>query len=1009
VEQARHRGASERVMSLNGAWRFHLSPTVAGVPVGFERPEFDGSGWDLITVPALWQLEGDGKYGRPHYTNRVYPFPMDPPLVPTENPTGCYRRTFSVPAGWKGKRTFLRFEGVESCFVLHVNGKFVGMSKGSRLPAEFEITDKLVDGENVVTLIVHQWSDGTYMEDQDMWWMSGLFRDVTLVSRPSGFIRDFAVTTTFEAGYVNATLEVKTQIEGEGRVQVELLDAAGKSVWKAEGEAKSKISDLKFQNGFRAPRQWSAEDPYLYTLTLTLVDAAGKTLEAIAQRVGFRQTEIKNGQLMVNGRKLIFRGVNRHEHDPRTGRTVSLERSLQDVILMKQNNVNAVRTSHYPPDPRFLDLCDEYGLWVMLECDFETHGFGYDGKPGNPSTEPRWEKACVDRMQRTVERDKNHACVVMWSLGNEAEYGGKDGGNLAAMAAAARKIDPSRPIHFERDVQVQTADIHSQMYTNLPAMQRIADGAEAIDYKGTSIDGKHLAKFPFVLCEYAHAMGNGPGSLKEYWDAIYSQPRHAGAFVWEWVDHGIWDATRGMWCYGGDFGEEPHDSNFVIDGLVNPERVPSPGLVELKKVTQPVRIEQVNREVLRVTNLYKDVDLSHLRATWSCRVDGKAEVRDREIEIPKIPAGEMREISLPLAGLVIHPGTVAFVELKFCLAKSCAWAEAGHEVAWGQFPVELPTAENASRTIQPKGCTPNVQEWAAAVQVRVGDDEIVFDKVRGGLTRWVSGGEVIVSQGPRPQFWRAPIDNDRKLAPEWRQLWLHRMQHRLDGVSVEKKADGVEVVMRTHVGPPVQPFGFYCEQRFILGGDGVVSLTTDVKPRGNWPEIFLPRVGVQMVLSFVPQAVQWYGLGPGENYVDSREAARVGLWNEPVEKMRTSYIKPQENGNRGEVRFVALRNERGHGLMVAAGQGGAEPFGFSAQRYSTRDLDSAAHNTELKPRDELHVNIDHRQLGLGSNSCGPLPLEQYLLRPGAFRFSVLLKSLRDGENAMAVWRGWRKG
>ncbi|MCL2647836.1 MAG: DUF4981 domain-containing protein, partial [Phycisphaerales bacterium] len=784
----------------------------------------------------------------------------------------------------------------------------------------------------------------------------------------------------------------------------ELTDAAGKSVWKTEEPVGR--SALSIGQWIKKPRHWSAEDPYLYRLTLTLLDDKGTVSEAIVQRVGFRQTEIKDGQLLVNGRKLVFRGVNRHEHHPLFGRAVPLESSLKDVLLMKRHNVNAVRTSHYPPEPRFLELCDEYGLWVLLECDLETHGFGYDGKPGNPSTDPAWEKACVDRMERTVARDRNHACVVMWSLGNECEYGV----NMAAMAKAAMAMDPGRPIHFERDVQCETVDIHSQMYTNIPKMQRIADAAEVISYKGIDVDGKHLGKFPFVLCEYAHAMGNGPGSLKEYWEAIYSQRRHAGAFVWEWIDHGIWDAGRGIYAYGGDFGEEPHDSNFVIDGLVFPNRTPSPGLVELKKVIQPVRIERVDGGggtgiKLRVTNLYKDIDLRHLRAMWSYRVDGEVVVGDREIALPEVSPGESAEIALPIAGQVLKSGE-AFVELRLTLKEDCLWAQAGHEIARGQFGVL--NAGDCTRTarvceLRRPVAPMSVAERANEVEVTRGDEVLVFDKVRGRLAKWTADGIEIVKSGPVAQFWRAPIDNDRNLAPKWRENWLHRMQHRTRLVEcVTRNAKqggssdpalrgggGVEVVIESYVGPPVFQWGMFVTYRYVYGEDGVLKLEVSVKPRGTWPELFLPRVGVQMVVPEVPK-VKWYGLGPGENYADSQEAARVGLWELPLEAMHTDYIRPQENGNRGQMRWVEWRGRRGRGVRVS----GEPLFGFSAQRYSTRDLESVAHNTELKSRNEVYVNLDHRQLGLGSNSCGPLPLEPYLLRPGEFKFGFEFAAIK---------------
>jgi len=602
------RGNSCAFQLLNGVWKFYYGLAPGLTPAPFYEESFNVSDWDDIPVPSSWQFQG---YGKPHYTNIVYPFPVDPPHVPSENPTGCYRRDFTISEAWSNQRVVLRFEGVDSAFHVWVNGQPVGYSQGSRLPSEFDITEQVRTGANSVAVRVYQWSDGSYIEDQDMWWLSGIFRDVYLVATPRVHMRDIAVRTELNAHDQGAILKVSTKLSNltdsavNGHsVELRLLDAQRRPVADVQANETFAIdadgqAALMFEMRVDRPEKWSAESPYLYHLLTTVKDEQGEVLQVIPIRVGFRSVELKGGNFLVNGVPIMLKGVNRHDHHPELGKAVPLQWMIDDVLLMKRHNINAVRTSHYPNDPRFYDLCDEYGLYVIDEADLECHGFGYTADANWLSDNSEWEKAYVDRMERMIERDKNHPSIIMWSLGNESFFGR----NHEAMAARARFMDPTRLIHYEGDRDAKVADVFSTMYSSVEAMAEL--GAR------TDLDKPH------ILCEYAHAMGNGPGGLKEYWETFYAHKRLQGGFVWEWLDHGIpQHAKNGQkyFAYGGDFGDQPNDGNFVIDGLVMPDRTPSPGLIEYKKVIEPVKVEEVNLSAgqVKVTNRYDFISLDHL-------------------------------------------------------------------------------------------------------------------------------------------------------------------------------------------------------------------------------------------------------------------------------------------------------------------------------------------------------------------------------------------------------------
>jgi beta-galactosidase len=877
-------------LSLDGDWRFRLSP-VADVPADFVAPDFDDSGWDTIAVPSHWPLRG---YGSPWYTNVVYPFPVDPPHPPEENPTGDYRVVFDLPDDLAGQHLVLRFDGVESCAKVWLNGTELGFFTGSRLVAEFDVTP--VPGRNVLAVRVHQWSAASYLEDQDQWWLPGIFRSVTLEAR--GDLDDVFVHASFADG--QGTLLVDASVPAT--VSVPEL---GISV--ATGETA------------RAPVEpWSAESPRLYDATVST------EAETVRLRIGFRTVSIEDGVLLVNGEPVQFRGVNRHEFHPDHGRVVAHETMLEDVLLMKRHNINAVRTSHYPPHPEFLDLCDEYGLWVILECDLETHGFTFFGWEKNPSDVAEWRESYVDRMRRTVERDKNHASIVLWSLGNESHTGA----NLAAMAEWTRDRDPSRPIHYEGDAECAYVDVYSRMYATHAEVDEI--GQEP--------------GIPFMQCEYAHAMGNGPGGLAEYVALFDKYPRIAGGFVWEWIDHGLRHPVH-EYAYGGDYGEPIHDGNFVIDGLLFPDRTPSPGLLDLKKAYEPIRISfSADRVVVAERR-----PVPPLRFEWTA--GDRSGVLEEGLALPELPAFTEE----------------TWLTVRAVLAEDQPWAPAGHEIAWGQYQLSAPSFTVPTGSDRPQRTS----------------DGFVFGPAefdRFGRLRSFGG---LAIGAPHLALWRAPTDNDRgegaRLHATWDALGLHRLTHRLDEVSA-----GDTLVVRERTAAPALQRGARVRYEWSSAGDGL-ALTVDVEPDGEWPEP-IAKLAVTLPLPALDH-VTWFGRGPGEAYPDTGLATRVDRFESTVDELQTPYVRPQENGRRADVRWAKLTTTDGRGLRIDG------LFGLTIRRWTDADLVAATHRNELSAGDGLWLTIDAGQQGIGTGSCGPGALPEYVLTLRKTSFTVVLSPL----------------
>ncbi|KAI0474913.1 beta-galactosidase [Xylariaceae sp. FL0804] len=987
---------------LNGVWDFNYASSPLEAPE-IDRLALPSVEWTKIDVPGHWQLQGHGK---PHYTNTIYPFPVNPPYVPTNpNPTGTYRRRFFVPEHWGPSQLRLRFEGVDSAFHVYVNGHAVGYSQGSRNPAEFDVSDVVdVLGENELVVQVYQWCDGSYIEDQDQWWLSGIFRDVHLLAFPAGTrMEDFYVQTDLDEKYEDATLKVAVTLSepAGGSLSLVLKDGAD-TIADEKKSITADVSTVDFEVPISKPNKWTAETPYLYTLTLGLwapdPDATDPA-QVITHRVGFRQVEIKDGVITVNGAAVLFRGANRHDHHPRHGRAVPAAFARADLVLMKRHNVNALRCAHYPPPPSLLCACDELGLWVMDEADLECHGFldavqraidvpaadDYEAQKGYAfplaatfSTDrPEWEAAYVERAAALAARDRSRTCVVLWSLGNEAFYGA----NTRAMAATVRAADPSgRPVHYEGDVRAETADMYSHMYPTLERLRRWVETEGVIAAEG---DGGTWEK-PVVLCEYGHAMGNGPGGLDDYQDLFRRYRRLQGGWIWEWANHGLWkegeEGKGGFYGYGGDFGDEPNDGTFVMDGLCDSEHRPTPGLLELKKVFQPVRFELEDGAVW-ITNEYDFAGLEHLSATYTVESYGESTelLASGSLELPPVKPWARAQLRLPFALAQYRDAeeTETFLTVSLGLRSATAWAGPGHEVAWWQQKLSRgPVVLLAPPTPAPAaGLAPTIEDARAECTVRGPGWSVTFGKTHGCITSWVVHGVQLLEVDARTRaaithsFWRAPTDNDMsESVPHWKKHGVDAMTTQLrsfsahqlsststDSSSFSSSSGDVVVTTRSYLAPPIASWGYHATTTYRLStSGGALNIRVKLVPNASsssgtttpaaaaaaaaagtpiiTPPDHIPRVGLQLRLPATLDRVSWLGRGPGESYPDKASSQRVGVWPEPggdgngdravgvaVADLQTPYDVPQENGNRSDsrwVRVVAATGGSGHGIRA---------------------------------------------------------------------------------------------
>jgi beta-galactosidase len=975
---------------LNGTWKFQLVKNPESAPAKFIRPEASESSFKPITVPGNWTMQG---YDKPHYTNAQMPWKNDPPFVPVDdNPTGLYRKKFTVPKEWKDRRIVLHFGGVESVLFLYVNGQKVGMSKDSRLPAEFDITSYVKPGANMLAAMVIRYSDASYVEDQDHWWMAGIYRDVYLYATDIAYIQDVFATATLDAKYTHGLLKIKTKLgfatEPANDMLVEAsLYRGNKQVASISGRVSASYRvdnyELTLEKQIAKPAPWSAEQPNLYSLVIALKDSKGRTLEVTGCQVGFRSIEVKNRELLINGKPVLIKGVNRHDHHDTLGKTIPHETMIKDIELLKQFNFNAVRTSHYPNDPLWYALCDEHGIYVLDEANIESHA-NYRSLCRNP----RWSQAFFERGLNMVMRDKNHPCVIGWSLGNESGYGE----NHDRLADAIRAYDSSRFLHNEGAIKQKwsqgenvydtngsrTNDIIGPMYPHIDELKRFALTVSKDEYR------------PFIMCEYSHAMGNSNGNLKEYWDLIKKYKGLQGGFIWEWIDHGILktdEKGQKFWGYGGDFGDEPNDANFCLDGMIWPDRTPHPGMYEFKKVVQPVAMKLKDRKLV-ISNEQDFTDLSWLKGEWCVKVNGKV-LQKGVLPLLRTPPGASSVVTLPLKKYDLKPGQELFLMVSFRARAMTSWCKAGHEVAWEQFATGR---EGRSAARPDSSLAPAMRDNKRAITVSAGKLTLVFDKRRGEMVSMKHDGQELLVKGPRLNIWRAATDNDgikrwsgqkHKPLGKWLVAGLNKLTFEKPGVTVRRKGNAVLVAIRQGAYGSSRDMGFDHTHEYTISGNGVVSVNNRVVANALLPE--LPRIGVTMQLVPGLEKLEWFGCGPHESYCDRKAGTPVDLYKSTVTDEYVPYGMPQEHGNKVDVRWMSLSGQRRKVVFRAN-----KLMECSASHFTANDLFNALHTNELEPRKEIVVNIDYKQRGLGTGSCGPHTLEKYQIKPGTYEFGYTI-------------------
>lgn len=1010
--------------NLNGAWKFNWVRHPDLRPVNFYKPQFDVSYWDTIEVPSNWQMKG---YGKPIYTNVTYPFAKKPPFVmdtvPSNwtkrelpNPVGSYRRDFVIPEQWKGKQVYLHFAGVQSAMYVWINGKKVGYSQGSMTPAEFDITPYIKLGDNTIAVEVYRWSDGSYLEDQDFWRLSGIYRDVFLFAVPKVHIRDFFVQSELTNNFTSADLKTELFFENKGfkgAIEIEGYLLKNGETYSGQPAIFTKklpasvvakeAFDVKIETLIDHPELWSAEIPNLYQVVVMLKDAKGNILEVISTPFGFRQIEIKDSQLWVNGKSVLLKGVNRHEVDPVNGRTVSYESMLQDIVLFKKFNINTVRTSHYPNHPDFYKLCDQYGIYVIDEANIESHGMGFD--EGSLAHKLSWQKAHVDRAISMVQRDKNHPSVIIWSLGNEAGHGV----NFKACREGIRELDMTRPIHYVEYNEI--ADIESVMYPSV----------EWLDETGAKNSPK-----PFLMCEYAHAMGNAVGNLQEYWDVIEKHTRLIGGCIWDWVDQGLQKAVPGrpdeyFFAYGGDFGDRPTDWNFCVNGLTTPDRKVTPKMEEVKKVYQYIGISPVDalNGKSRIKNKYQFINLNKFEYSWELSCDGKV-IQANTMSPLDLEPGMSTETVIPFQKPQLKAGSEYYLKVIFKLAKDTKWAEKGHVVAWEQFkiPFTVPNVEPLLPEALEQFTYSEKGDW---IHVSGRSFKLKFNKKAGTITDLEYFGTAVLKTdpeaiygvkpetnmihldtisdrqigGPMLNVFRAPVDNDFMFGngpgPKWREAGLFNMKPEVKNITT-KLSRGV-LKIETEVESK-SPTGYVIRQRsiFKIYGNGFIDIATDFSPGPL--DYSLAKLGFLLQMPDGFEQVTYYGAGPHENYRDRIRSAAIGYYETTVDDMFVPYLRTQDCGNRSNVRWFTVANAYGVGMMVVADQ----MMSFSALHYTPIDLEKANHPYELAGRDETILTVDMQHCGLGGGSCGPGPMQRYLLNPekASFSFSIRPYSRKTG-------------
>ena len=1037
----------DRRLCLDGSWKFRWTPMPEERIPDFYRTDYDDSRWVEFPVPANWEVNG---YGTPIYVSAGYPFKINPPRVTSEpkaeyttfkerNPVGQYRRTFTLPAGWeKTGQTFLRFEGVMSAFYVWINGQLAGYSQGSMEPSEFNITSCLNAGTNQIAVEVYRYSDGSYLEDQDFWRFGGIHRSIYVIHTPDIRIRDYVVRTLPDSVYRDFTIQIDPRLSvyraesGKGyTLQAILTDTDGTSLAQLSCSAEevldlehkaSRMNEWFPQRGPRKmgrmttviknPKQWTAETPSLYSLHLSLQDSTGRIVEQICQPVGFRSVEVRDGQMLVNGRPIRFRGVNRHEHDPRLGRVMTEERMLQDILLMKQGNVNAVRTSHYPNVSRWYELCDSLGLYVMDEANIEEHGLR-----GTLASASDWHAAFMDRAVRMAERDKNHPCIVVWSMGNESGYGP----NFAAISAWLHDFDPTRPVHYEGAQGVngcpdpETVDMISRFYTRVkqeylnPGIPEGADEERAENARWErllEIAERTNDVRPVLTSEYAHAMGNALGNFQEYWDEIYSHPRMLGGFIWDWVDQGLYKSLPGggeMIAYGGDFGDRPNLKAFCFNGILRSERETTPKYWEMKKVYAPIQM-QLQEDTLRLTNRNHHIGLEGYRCLWTLTVDGRPE-KTGELEMPQVLPGMTGVINLSeVIGKRRKNRADIRLWIRIILKEDLPWAKAGHEVAAEQFCLQEGEEKGEGEEMGDGRCSVTAQQLSTFNSQLSTEGGLLTVKSGGCMVQWrlrdgcmmqlqfdsfpVLGDSCLFPSVPAVQIFRAPTDNDfgaglqRKYA-----VWKNPT---LKLTSLKHAIENDQAVIRAEYD--MKSIGGKLFLTYIVNNKGAVKVTQKMVADKNKKVSEMFRFGMQMRMPANFNEIEYYGRGPIENYADRNNAAKLGKYRQTVEEQFYPYIRPQETGTKTDIRWWRLLNISGNGLQFVS----EAPFSASALNYTIESLDDGEgkdqrHSPEVEKANFTNFCIDKAQTGLACvNSWGAIPLEKYRLPYQDYEFSFIM-------------------
>lgn len=978
---------SDRFQLLNGQWKFRYYESIYDLQEKFYEKGYCTSGFDTVTVPGVWQNYG---YDRHQYTNTRYPFPMDPPYVPQENPCGAYVHTFTYEKDDRAPRAFLNFEGVDSCFYVWLNGAYVGYSQVSHSTSEFDVTDYIADGENTLAVLVLKWCDGSYLEDQDKFRMSGIFRDVYLLKRPENCIFDYFVTTELsDAG--RASADVRFSFLGESLpVEVSVYDAAGALAARAVSESSCASEDgytSRLRLEIQDPVLWNPERPYLYTVVYACGD------EVITDRMGLRKVEIRDSIVYVNGINVKFHGVNRHDSDPVTGFAVSTEQMKKDLMLMKQHNVNAIRTSHYPNAPQFYQLYDEYGFFVIDEADNESHGtasvYLQDKSWDNYlkawslpiADNPEFTEATVDRTQRCVHRDKNRPCVIIWSMGNECAYGC----TFEAALKWTKEFDPGRLTHYEsfhyhtdlREYDFSSLDLYSTMYPAISSVKEYVEGNP---------------ERPYLMCEYCHAMGNGPGDLEDYFEVIQAYDTHCGGFVWEWCDHAIYKGTtesgKAKYFYGGDHGEALHDGNFCMDGLVYPDRRVHTGLLEFKNVFRPARAVSYCQKTGSLT-LHNYMDFTNVKdyldISYEVLCDGEVTERGVLETVPDIaPHGEA-QITLPVT---LPDAGKCTLKLIYTLKQPSGPLPAHHPLGFDEIFLETADSRNqrACALLEAgsgSSAEITVTENDRYIYVEHPDFAYTFNRLTGLFEKMVYRQEQLLTHPMELNIWRAPTDNDRNIKREWMAAHFDSAATRAYTASWESVPHGVCIHSTASVSADSVLRILNIETAWTILTDGRIEASISVRRAPDFP--VLPRFGLRLFLPDDMAEVSYCGMGPQESYPDKHRASSYGLYHNAVKELHEDYLRPQENGSHWNCDYITVSGSRASLTAVSW-----TPFSFNASPYTQEELTQKAHNYELEPCGDTVLCLDYRQNGIGSNSCGPEVLEKYRLDEESFTFDIVL-------------------